>query len=122
MTLAELLISKRESLNLSLREAALKIGISHGYLDKLEKGFDPRTQTSNKPTPETLKLIADAYHLDYNNLMMLCGYIDPQTLKIPETLKNVPIAFYEGLDGLTEESLQDILNYVEYVKEKQNKK
>lgn len=108
-------------MNLSLREAAQKIGISHGYLDKLEKGVDPRTQTNNKPTPETLRLIADAYHLDYNNLMILCGYIDPQTLKIPETLKNIPIAFYEGLDGLTDESLQDILKYVEYVKEKQNK-
>lgn len=125
MTFSELLISKREELHLSLREAAQKIGISHGYLDKLEKGFDSRTQTNNKPTPETLRLIANAYNLDYMQLMVLCGYVDRSTLKIPSILENVPFALYEGLDGvekLSQESINDIAAYLQFVKEKERKK
>lgn len=41
---------------------------------------------------------------------------------VPEELKKIPVAFYEGLDGLTDESMQDILEYIQFVKEKQNKK
>ena len=43
MTLARLLSERRKADRLSLREAAQLIGISHGYLDKLEKGVDSRT-------------------------------------------------------------------------------
>ena len=103
-----------------MRDAATKIGISHGYLDKLEKGVDPRTQTNNKPTPDTLKLIAAAYHLDYMSLMVLCGYVELNTLKIPQILASTPIALYEGLEGLSDEGMQDVLKYINYVKAKEN--
>ena len=121
MTLSELLVSKREELHLSLREAAQKIGISHGYLDKLEKGLDPRTQTNNNPTPETLRLIADAYNLDYMNLMVLCGYVDSEALKIPDILKDIPLGFLQGLTGLSQEDLNDVAKYVKFVKAKEKK-
>ena len=65
-------------MNLSLRSAAELIGISHTYLDKLEKGFDSRTGVCNKPTPDTLKLISDTYDISYIDLLKYCGYI-PET-------------------------------------------
>lgn len=74
--LQRLLINKRKELNLSLRDAGKLIGISHSYLSNLEKGIDPRTNTSINPTPDTLKLISDAYNLSYTKLMELTGYID----------------------------------------------
>ncbi|WP_342537295.1 helix-turn-helix transcriptional regulator [Sporosarcina sp. FSL K6-3508] len=58
----------------SLREASEKIGISHTYLDTVEKGFDKRSGKPINPTPDTLKLIAQAYNCDYGKLMALAGY------------------------------------------------
>ena len=75
---AQILKEKRADMNLSLRSAAELIGISHTYLDKLEKGFDSRTGVCNKPTPDTLKLISDTYDISYIDLLKYCGYI-PET-------------------------------------------
>ncbi len=86
--LYEFLKKKRNLLKLSLRNAADKIGISHSYLSNLEKGIDPRTGSPIKPTPETLKLIADAYELDYDSLMKLAGYLtDKEILDITKEYK-----------------------------------
>ena len=60
----------------SLRNAAKRIGISHTYLDTIEKGYDKRSGKEVKPTPETLKLISKAYNYPYKKLMIAAGYID----------------------------------------------
>jgi len=61
---------------MSLREASEKIGISHTYLDTIEKGFDKRSGKQINPSPETLKLISKAYNYSYKKLLNLAGYID----------------------------------------------
>lgn len=61
---------------MSLREASEKIGISHTYLDTIEKGFDKRSGKPVNPSPETLRLIANAYNYSYEKLLKLAGYID----------------------------------------------
>jgi len=71
----KILIEQREKYGLSLREASQKIGISHTYLCNLERGVDPRTNEEFCPTPKILKKIAEAYELDYYELMFLCGYV-----------------------------------------------
>lgn len=60
----------------SLRDASKRIGISHTYLDTIEKGFDKRSGKHVNPTPETLKLLSKAYNYDYEELMILAGYLD----------------------------------------------
>lgn len=60
MTFRDILIEKRNELNLSIRAAAIKIGISHTYLTALEKGVDSRGLPAVNPTTETLKLISSA--------------------------------------------------------------
>ncbi|GKU24051.1 hypothetical protein CFOLD11_08770 [Clostridium folliculivorans] len=67
---------RRSELNLSLRDAAKLIGISHSYLSTLEKGVDPRNGLPVKPTPETLKLISKAYDVPYDFVMTLAGYYE----------------------------------------------
>ena len=80
---------KRLAMKLSLRNASQLIGISHTYLNNLEKGVDHRTGIKNKPTPETLQLIATAYDLDYNYLLQSCGYIEETSLELPVHLQEL---------------------------------
>lgn len=61
---------------MSLREASKKIGISHTYLDTIEKGHDKRSGSPVNPSPETLRMIASAYNYPYEKLLNLAGYID----------------------------------------------
>ena len=65
----------------SLRDASKRIGISHTYLDTLEKGFDKRSGSVVKPSPETLKMIAEAYNYDYEELMVKTGYIEAEEMR-----------------------------------------
>lgn len=46
---------------------------------------------------------------------------EQESLKVPDSLKPYQFAFFEGMDGLSEESVKDILKYVDYVKSKENK-
>lgn len=93
--------------NESLREASNKIGISHTYLDTLEKGYDKRSGKPSKPTPETLKLIAKAYDYPYEELMALAGYID-----VDENETNETTYTYD----LTEKDKKDIAKRMEKIK------
>lgn len=65
----------------SLRDASKRIGISHTYLDTLEKGVDKRSGSFVKPTPETLKMIAEAYDYDYEELMVKTGYLEAEEMR-----------------------------------------
>ncbi|MDG5852456.1 helix-turn-helix domain-containing protein [Clostridium beijerinckii] len=101
---------RRENLDLSLRDAAKLIGISHSYLSTLEKGIDKRKNTEVKPTPEILRYISDAYKINYTYLMELVGYIpsndsasntlnDKDKKDIQKDLKNIMDDFKEQTDG-----------------------
>lgn len=61
---------------MSLRVAAQKSGLSHTYISALENNKRPGSNTPIKPTPETLKRLADAYNYDYDELMRIAGYIE----------------------------------------------
>src|SRR5690554_642940 len=114
MKLSYFLKEKRQSYNLSLREAANRIGISHGYLNKLELGFDERSGKANKPTPDVLKLIATAYKVDYDYLMNLCGYTyATKNANLPQDHKQL-IDYYEQCDEIDKVR---ILAYAEAVAE-----
>lgn len=60
--------------NRSLREMEKITGLSHTYLSSLEKGYDPRSKKERKPTPETLKKLADTLNVSYFELMEKADY------------------------------------------------
>ena len=60
----KILKNKRIELDLSLRDAADLVGVSHTYLSILEKAKDPRNNSPNVPKLETLKMISKAYNLN----------------------------------------------------------
>lgn len=74
--LSNLLKELRKQKKKSLRLASKDIGISHTYLDSLEKGYDPRTKKERNPTPDVLKKLSDYYNVPYINLMSLAGYVN----------------------------------------------
>lgn len=61
----------------SLREISERSNkkVSHSYIADLEKGYS-RSGKEVKPSPETLKVLAEVYDADYNYLMELAGYIE----------------------------------------------
>lgn len=73
----------------SLRQAAKNIGISHTYLDSLEKGYDPRSGKERKPTIEVINKISKYYDYDFFELANLADVFvsirdTPDDLKIQE--------------------------------------
>ena len=79
----------------------------------LEDIFSGRTPN---PRTDTVEAIERALGINEKS-----SPAEQESLKIPEALKPYQVAFYEGLDGLSEESMKDILKYIEFVKEKENK-
>ena len=61
----------------SLREFSEALGISHAYLNKLERGTDPRTGKPITPTIETITKIAEGLDLPVKKFMTMCGYFRP---------------------------------------------
>lgn len=59
--------------NLSLREAAEKVGLSHTYLNALEKGHDPRTGRAMNPSARTLVRIAEGYGIPLEELLRMAS-------------------------------------------------
>ena len=107
---------RRLAMKLSLRGAAQLIGISHTYLNNLEKSSDPRTGIKNKPTPETLRLIAAAYELDYNYLLQSCGYIKETSLEVPPHLTELLAACRK----LPKSDVRCITKFAQFLLERQS--
>ena len=74
----QLRVDKKES----IRKASKGIGISHTYLDSLEKGYDPRTKNERKPTPDVIRKLSNYYNINYPRMMALAGYVDENDVRI----------------------------------------
>jgi len=72
--LGDYLKQLRGEKSLSIRKASEEIGISHTYLDSLEKGYDPRTKKERTPTPKILSKVAKYYNVPYVRLLRISGY------------------------------------------------
>lgn len=61
--------------NEPLRNVAQRAGISHTYLNQLEKGTDKRTGQEIQPSAEILHRLAQAYNYPYEELLKAAGYL-----------------------------------------------
>lgn len=70
----------RMSCGYSLRDAAKKTNLSHGYIRDVELGDNRSAGSQIIPMPQTLKKFADAYTASFDELMRIAGHIhsDPQ--------------------------------------------
>lgn len=109
--------------NRSQNQFALHTRISSGAITRFING-------ERKPTPDSLRRISQrAYNgVTYEQLMEAAGYIDSSpavvddpTLTIPENLRNVPVAFHGGMDGLEQEDIDEVSRFIEFVKSRKKK-
>lgn len=85
-------------------------GVPESTLKNIFGGFTPN------PRIDTIEAIERALGLNEKS-----SPAEQESFKIPDSLKPYQFAFFEGMDGLSEESVKDILKYVDYVKSKENK-
>lgn len=83
----------------------------------------------SKPSLDAVSKIADYFNVSTDYLL---GKTDDPTpprsntdgsskLFIPEKYKDVAVAFHGGVDNLTQEDIDDIVRFIEFVKSKSNK-
>lgn len=64
----------REALGLSMRQLAVKVGVHHRTIDKIERG------EITAPAPLILQRLARALGVDYEDLLALSNYLMPDGL------------------------------------------
>ena len=112
--LGEFLTSERKKRDLSLRDFADELGISHTYLQNLEKGSDPRTGNPVSPTVEKKELISKSLDVSLDFLIKLAGY------QISNNVTNLSSANKSNnyldinFDMLTDEEIDD--TFTSYLK------
>ena len=84
-------------------------GVPESTLKNIFGGFTPHPRT------DTMEAIERALGINEKS-----SPAEQESVKIPDSLKPYQFAFFEGMDGLSEESVKDILKYVDYVKAKEN--
>ncbi|MFR6017097.1 MAG: helix-turn-helix domain-containing protein [Paraclostridium sordellii] len=75
-SLGDIIKKYRLDNDLSLREFSKKCGLSHTYIDKLEKGVDPRSQKPVEPTLDALEKLSYAIELSLDDLLTMLGKIN----------------------------------------------
>lgn len=72
----------RKSCGYSLREAAKRTNLSHGYIRDVELGDNRSEGSAIIPRPQTLKKFACAYTASYNELMQIAGHVTEEKSNI----------------------------------------
>lgn len=137
--LGEYLLNERKKRNMSLREFADLIGISHTYLKKLETGINPNIGKPVSPTIEMLSDISKSLHVSLEYLLEMSGYLkvnnladEYQSFTTPQEalsfiLKQEMIADYGGydLDTMSDDEImemaEDVADMLKIVSRKHKK-
>lgn len=106
----------RENCALSLRQVGNQSSISYSHLSMIENG-------TRKPTALILKQLAKVYNLDYIDLYEKAGYIDlsKNDKSTPTTSSLTSSYSYINTEGLSKEDIEDVLNFIEFIKNKKKK-
>lgn len=88
--------------------------ISRGYLSNLEAG------KYIHPSPFKLKGLALAYNIPYELLLNKAGYLDKTSKKVKEDAAFT--LMLKEVQDMTVKERQTVLDYIEYVKSRRNKK
>lgn len=105
-----------DSINQAISEEKLEpqAAISRGYLSNLESG------KYLHPSPFKLKGLAEAYNIPYELLLNKAGYLDKTSKKIKEDAAFT--LMLKEVQDMTVRERQTVLDYIEYVKSRRNKK
>lgn len=125
MYLGELIKKYRTENKVSQRDFAKLCNLSHTYIAALEKNIDQRTGKPIAPTLDTVKYVAKAMNMQIETVLHLLE--DNQEFIMnedaPKYNDDFRYAEYNGIntDGLDETDIEEIKQYVEFVRSKKNK-
>lgn len=90
-------------------EGATGKAITNGYLSQIENG------DIQQPSPRILHHLADAYGIDFGELMTRAGHRVPsaKTSRANETLNGFPL---RSLEDLSSKEMSDLLDYLDFIK------
>lgn len=111
--LGSYLKAARQGLGLSLRavEDRTQKAVTNGYLSQIESG------TTTKPSPNVLYHLAEAYGLDYGDLLTRAGIRVPNSSKTAQ--RGIVAGFpMDALTDLDENERTDLLNYIAFLRSK----
>ena len=115
VTLSERLKQLRKIRQMTLRDVEDKTGISNGYLNQLEQG------KIKEPSPHILQKLAGVYGIRYEALLQLAGYLSLTSDKKVHDKRAAGVAFSLTQD-LTSEEEEELLKYLEFMRDKNRKK
>lgn len=110
MSFAKWLKKRRIELDLSQGQLATYSGLSDAFISQIETGV------RGTPKPETLKKLVGPLKVSYEEIMQAAGYL-PSDGEVVEAHELAP-----DVEGLTEEELQDVRDYIAFLKNKQKRK
>lgn len=87
------------------------LGLSRRAYSSYETG-------DREPPKDVLIKLADYFGVSVDYLLERS---DSPNLTIPPELEGVQVAFHDGLDGLTQEDINDVAEYIEFLRNKRNK-
>lgn len=104
----------RTEKHLYQKDIANLLNIAISTYSYWESGF-------NEPDQKSLIKLADFYNVSVDYLL---GRTENKEKALginqgQEELKNIPVALYEGVQGLSPEGMQDVMKYIEFVKAKE---
>lgn len=101
----------RISRKMSLRDVESSCGVSNAYLSQVEQG------KVNKPSPQTLHKLADAYGVAYDELMAKAGYISRRSsAESKHTKHRSGKLAAASLGELSNEEEAELLKYLAYIR------
>lgn len=121
MEFGEQLKKLRESRGYSLRQLAMRSGVSFGQISKIENG------TRGVPKPDTIEKLAKGLGVDYDYLMELAGYIpddeEKETYELTQFLRKANVMFHgKPLTKEDKQRVEDVLTALFWHATEQRKK
>ncbi|MCU7663399.1 MULTISPECIES: helix-turn-helix domain-containing protein [Bacillus] len=126
-TLGEIIKNYRLTHKLSLRDFAQKCDVSHAYIDKLEKGIDPRNGKPVEPTLLVIEKISKAMDKKTENLLEEIGFIEGERSDAKKDIINDPELglWFKDIKEASPEKREELKRFWEFImqneKTKQNK-
>lgn len=130
MTLDEILKDYRKKKGMTMQELAHKCGLSKGYISMLESNFKP-TNTNKKiiPSITAIKKLSDGTGIDFDELLasvngdVQLSKADAFQYKEETPLDYTPNTIAAHFDGdeYTEEELEEIRKFAEFVKQRRKR-
>jgi hypothetical protein len=69
----------------------------------------------SSPKADSVADIANFFNVSTDYVL---GLTDEPRFEIPEQYKDLPVAFYDGLKDLTQDDIDDVVKFMEYLKSK----